>query len=67
VRDYLLSRGVEGSKIKSVNGRGEEELLALEHTEADRARNRRVDIFFRTGITQRSESRFGLPPLRLRE
>jgi outer membrane protein OmpA-like peptidoglycan-associated protein len=67
VRDYLLSRGVEGSKIKSVNGRGEEELLTPEHTEADRARNRRVEIFFRTGITQRSESRFGLPPLRLRE
>jgi outer membrane protein OmpA-like peptidoglycan-associated protein len=67
VRDYLLSRGVEGSKIKSVSGRGEEEPLVPERAEADRARNRRVEIFFRTGITQRSESRFGLPPLRLRE
>ncbi|ABA58344.1 OmpA/MotB [Nitrosococcus oceani ATCC 19707] len=67
VCDYLLSRGVEGSKIKSASGRGEGEPLVPERAEADRARNRRVEIFFRTGITQRSESRFGLPPLRLRE
>jgi outer membrane protein OmpA-like peptidoglycan-associated protein len=65
VCDYLLRRGVEASKIKSVTGRGEEEPLFEGRTADDQARNRRVEISFRAGVTQRTESRFGLPPLRL--
>jgi outer membrane protein OmpA-like peptidoglycan-associated protein len=53
VRDYLIARGVEPGKIKSVTGRGAEAPLVEERTEDDRARNRRVEILLRTGPTQR--------------
>jgi outer membrane protein OmpA-like peptidoglycan-associated protein len=67
VRDYLVGRGVQADKIKSVTGRGEEEPRIPERTETDRALNRRVDVFFWTGVSQRRKSPFGLPPLRLRD
>ncbi len=44
VRDYLIAHGVEGSRITAV-GFGEEKLLVEEHSEADRAKNRRVEFF----------------------
>ena len=43
-RDYLVSRGVAGSRI-SIDGRGSREPIADNSTEAGRARNRRIDIF----------------------
>lgn len=43
-RDYLASRGVPPSQI-SIDGRGAREPVATNHTEAGRARNRRVEIF----------------------
>ena len=46
VRDYLVDRGVAGSRIE-VAGRGEREPVADNSTEAGRARNRRVEIYLR--------------------
>lgn len=43
-RDYLTSRGVNPRQIM-VSGRGESEPVADNHSEAGRARNRRVEIF----------------------
>ncbi|MGV3655012.1 MAG: OmpA family protein [Noviherbaspirillum sp.] len=43
-RDYLLSRGVAANRI-SIDGRGSHEPLVANTTEANRARNRRVEIF----------------------
>ncbi|WP_141104197.1 OmpA family protein, partial [Noviherbaspirillum denitrificans] len=43
-RDYLTSRGVPSNRI-SIDGRGSHEPIAANNTEANRARNRRVEIF----------------------
>ncbi|HJV86440.1 MAG TPA: OmpA family protein [Noviherbaspirillum sp.] len=43
-RDYLTARGVAANRIK-VEGRGSHEPIAPNDTEANRARNRRVEIF----------------------
>lgn len=43
-RDYLTSRGVASNRV-SIDGRGSREPLASNDTEANRARNRRVEIF----------------------
>jgi flagellar motor protein MotB len=43
-RDYLSSRGVAASRFQ-VDGRGSREPVAANDTEANRARNRRVEIF----------------------
>jgi outer membrane protein OmpA-like peptidoglycan-associated protein len=43
-REYLASRGV-GSNRFSIDGRGSYEPVAPNNTEANRARNRRVEIF----------------------
>lgn len=43
-RDYLVSRGVQASRI-SIDGRGAREPIADNSTEVGRARNRRIDIF----------------------
>lgn len=43
-RDYLTARGVPANRI-GVDGRGSHEPLVSNATEADRARNRRVEIF----------------------
>lgn len=44
VRDYLVARGVAANRI-SIDGRGSREALVANSTEANRARNRRVEIF----------------------
>lgn len=44
VRTYLVERGVEASRITAI-GYGEERLLVEEKTEADRAKNRRVQFY----------------------
>jgi outer membrane protein OmpA-like peptidoglycan-associated protein len=46
VRDYLVDRGVAGSRIE-VAGRGEREPVADNSSETGRARNRRVEIYLR--------------------
>lgn len=43
-RDYLTSRGVPSNRI-SIDGRGSHQPLVSNDTEANRARNRRVEIF----------------------
>ena len=43
-RDYLSARGVNGNRFR-VEGRGSHEPLVDNNTEANRARNRRVEIF----------------------
>ncbi|WP_228768154.1 OmpA family protein [Limnohabitans sp. DM1] len=43
-RDYLVSRGVNASRM-AIDGRGSREPIADNATEAGRARNRRIDIF----------------------
>lgn len=65
VRDYLIKRGVNAGKIKSVTGRGAEEPFIAEKSEADRAQNRRVEIFYMPGVVEKKKRGFGLPPLRL--
>ena len=44
VRNHLVSHGVAAGRI-SIDGRGSREAIADNHTDAGRARNRRVDIF----------------------
>lgn len=44
VRDYLISRGVKASVLRT-EGRGAREPIAGNDTEAGRAQNRRVEIF----------------------
>ena len=44
VRDYLISRGVKASVLRT-EGRGSREPVAGNDTEAGRAQNRRVEIF----------------------
>jgi outer membrane protein OmpA-like peptidoglycan-associated protein len=44
IRDYLAARGVASTRVR-VDGRGSHEPVASNATEADRARNRRVEIF----------------------
>lgn len=44
VRNHLVSHGVAADRI-AIDGRGSREPVADNHTEAGRARNRRVDIF----------------------
>jgi outer membrane protein OmpA-like peptidoglycan-associated protein len=44
IRDYLANRGVAASRVR-VDGRGSHEPVASNATEAERARNRRVEIF----------------------
>ena len=46
VRDYLVDRGVAGSRIDTV-GRGSREPIADNGSDAGRARNRRVEIYLR--------------------
>lgn len=46
VRSYLQDRGVSGQRIE-VAGRGSREPLVSNDSEANRARNRRVEIFLR--------------------
>jgi outer membrane protein OmpA-like peptidoglycan-associated protein len=53
VRAYLIGRGLEVGKIRSVTGRGEEAPLLEERTDDDRARNRRVEISYWTGVQER--------------
>lgn len=43
-RDYLVSHGVASNRI-SIDGRGSHEPVAPNDTDADRAKNRRVEIF----------------------
>jgi outer membrane protein OmpA-like peptidoglycan-associated protein len=43
-RDYLTARGVQASRI-SIDGRGSREPIAANDTSANRAKNRRVEIF----------------------
>ena len=43
-RDYLSSRGVASSRVQ-IDGRGSREPVASNDTEANRAKNRRVEIF----------------------
>jgi outer membrane protein OmpA-like peptidoglycan-associated protein len=43
-RDYLVSRGVASNRF-TVDGRGAREPITSNDTEANRARNRRVEIF----------------------
>lgn len=43
-RDYLVGRGVPSNHV-SIDGRGSHEPLVANDTEANRARNRRVEIF----------------------
>lgn len=45
VSGYLLSRGVSGSQIKSVEGLGEDSPVASNDTEAGRQENRRVEVY----------------------
>ncbi len=46
VRDYLATRGVAPQRVE-VAGRGDREPIADNHTDAGRAKNRRVEIFLR--------------------
>ncbi len=46
VRDYLVSRGVAGTRVETA-GRGEREPVADNTSDAGRAKNRRVEIFLR--------------------
>lgn len=43
-RDYLVSRGVSSNRV-SIDGRGSREPVVANDTPANRARNRRVEIF----------------------
>lgn len=43
-RDYLISRGVASNRV-AVDGRGSHEPIAPNDTDANRARNRRVEIY----------------------
>ena len=43
-RDFLVDRGVAASRV-GVTGRGEQEPIASNATEAGRAKNRRIEIF----------------------
>lgn len=43
-RDYLVSRGISSSRI-NIDGRGSREPVVANDTAANRARNRRVEIF----------------------
>ncbi|RZI44304.1 OmpA family protein [Herbaspirillum sp. HC18] len=43
-RDYIVTRGVASNRV-SIDGRGSHEPLVPNDTEANRARNRRVEIF----------------------
>lgn len=43
-RDYLVSRGVSSNRV-SIDGRGSREAVVANDTAANRARNRRVEIF----------------------
>ena len=45
VADYLLSRGVAPTQLKTVEGRGSKEPVADNGTSAGRAENRRVEIY----------------------
>jgi outer membrane protein OmpA-like peptidoglycan-associated protein len=66
VEDYLIKRGVNPNKIKSVTGKAAREPRGNERAEADRAANRRVDIFYISGVVKKKKG-FGLPPLRLNQ
>lgn len=46
VAGYLVSRGVDGSRLQQF-GRGQDEPIASNATESGRAQNRRVEIFVR--------------------
>jgi outer membrane protein OmpA-like peptidoglycan-associated protein len=52
VRAYLLGRRLEAGRITSVRGQGEEAPLVEERSAEDRARNRRVEIRFWTGVQE---------------
>jgi outer membrane protein OmpA-like peptidoglycan-associated protein len=65
VRDYLLERGVRADKIKSVTGKAATEPFVTEKTDADRAQNRRVEVFYKAGNIEKRKPRFRTSPLRL--
>jgi outer membrane protein OmpA-like peptidoglycan-associated protein len=49
VRDYLVERGVDSSRIR-VEGRGEEQPIASNRSPEGRANNRRVEIVIERGV-----------------
>ncbi|RJF99843.1 OmpA family protein [Noviherbaspirillum saxi] len=59
-RDYLASRGVASNRI-SVDGRGSHEPLVSNDTEANRARNRRVEIFVAEPQATAQSPQYGQP------
>lgn len=61
VASYLLSQGVEGSRILTW-GRGETEPVASNETKAGRAKNRRVDIVIKPIIEGQERQAFSPPP-----
>jgi outer membrane protein OmpA-like peptidoglycan-associated protein len=65
VRDYLLKQGVRADKIKSVTGRAATDPFVAEATDADRSRNRRVEVFYKPGTVEKRKPRFRTSPLRL--
>ena len=62
VRDYLITRGVEAAKLKSVTGKGAEEPLSSGKNVAEQGRDRRVVILYYEGLKRRPTK----PGLRLR-
>jgi outer membrane protein OmpA-like peptidoglycan-associated protein len=65
VLDYLIKRGVAAGKIKLVTGKGATEPFVEEKTEADRAQNRRVEIFYKPSVVKEKFPGFGAKKLRL--
>jgi outer membrane protein OmpA-like peptidoglycan-associated protein len=62
---YLIKRGVASGKIKSVTGKGKSEPFVEEKTDADRAQNRRVEIFYKPSVVKEKHPGFGSTKLRL--
>jgi OOP family OmpA-OmpF porin len=50
VKDYLVSKGIAGSKVTTI-GKGESQPVATNKTAEGRQKNRRVDIEFK-GVRQ---------------
>jgi outer membrane protein OmpA-like peptidoglycan-associated protein len=62
---YLIKRGVAAGKIKSVTGKGKSEPFVEEKTDADRAQNRRVEIFYKPSVVKEKHPGFGATKLHL--
>ena len=62
---YLIKRGVAAGKIKSVTGKGKSEPFVEEKTDADRAQNRRVEIFYKPSVVKDKHPGFGATKLHL--